>query len=203
MVFLRIVIVVVITVVRVRCAVVRTYHCIQWLSKYTVLFIVVEMSVYMPCCVIVFCDRSKYIVIYLSLKRVCRQDLCAGVSVRGSLVGLSQCVCACVHGCTQGVYVCVRMYVCFFRLKWSTCTWRETLAAGWVTCHWVPGSLRPGFMESQVHCVPGSLRPRFCVCNFYATFCATFMQPFLQLFATFYATRVAIFCQKKLPLFAT
>ena len=51
--------------------------------------------------------------------------------------------------------------------------------------HWVPGSLRPGFIKSQVHCVPGSLPPRFCVCNFYATFFATFMGTFCNFFATF------------------
>ena len=47
-----------------------------------------------------------------------------------------------------------------------------------VTCHWVPGSLRPWFIVSRVHCVPGSMF-------------ATFMQLFLQLYATFLAT---VFC---------
>ena len=41
----------------------------------------------------------------------------------------------------------------------------ETLIK-WVTCHWVPGSLRPGFIASQV----------LCVCNFYATFFCNFLQ---------------------------
>ena len=92
---------------------------------------------------------------------------------------------------------------------------QHKIAVG-VTCHWVPGSLGPGFIESQVHCVPGSLRPRLYVfatfmhtkiatfCNFVATFMQLFWQlPPPQLFATFLPPKNATFCNSFCIFFAT
>ena len=59
-----------------------------------------------------------------------------------------------------------------------------------VTCHCVPGSLRPGFIASQV----------LCVCNFYATFFATSLQRLCNFFCNCF---FPIFCTHKIQLFAT